>query len=260
MHLFRHRARHHPARPGPAGKAAPTAVARQRAKRGQDSMAEKRTPPLAEEFTTAEMTALAHLYRGEVYRSTVWRTRLDTTTNWSVVTLGVALSITYSSPGASPLPLILVGVLIMLFLALEARRYRYFNVWRARTRWMEKHLFARILHDGNLRTEDQWHHVLAKDYLRPDYHVTYGVALARRIRRNYLWILLIQSLAYVGKLMVHPFPINSWPGFLNRAAIGPVPGWVVLVCGLIYCAVWAALAIWIGVLDSRKRGQAASMG
>ena len=29
------------------------------------------------EFSAAEIGALAHLYRGEVYRSTVWRTRLD---------------------------------------------------------------------------------------------------------------------------------------------------------------------------------------
>ena len=29
------------------------------------------------EFNAAEIGALAHLYRGEVYRSTVWRTRLD---------------------------------------------------------------------------------------------------------------------------------------------------------------------------------------
>ena len=35
------------------------------------------------EFTVAEIGALAHLYRGEVYRSTVWRTRLDSTTNWA---------------------------------------------------------------------------------------------------------------------------------------------------------------------------------
>ena len=67
-------------------------------------MVVKRRAVVTEEFSAAEIGALAHLYRGEVYRSTVWRTRLDTTTNWSVVTLGVALSITYSSPGASPLP------------------------------------------------------------------------------------------------------------------------------------------------------------
>jgi uncharacterized membrane protein len=28
---------------------------------------------------------------GEVYRSTIWRTRLDNTTNWAIVTMGIAL-------------------------------------------------------------------------------------------------------------------------------------------------------------------------
>ena len=49
--------------------------------------------PKVDVFGPAEIGALAHLYRGEVYRSTVWRTRLDHTTNWAVVTLGIALSI-----------------------------------------------------------------------------------------------------------------------------------------------------------------------
>ena len=46
-------------------------------------MATKRQSTDLQEFSAAEITGLAHLYRGEVYRSTVWRTRLDTTTNWS---------------------------------------------------------------------------------------------------------------------------------------------------------------------------------
>ena len=60
-------------------------------------------------FTASEIGALAHLYRAEVYRSTAWRTRLDSTTNWAVVTTGIALSLTYSSPDASPLPLVALG-------------------------------------------------------------------------------------------------------------------------------------------------------
>ncbi|HPY41031.1 MAG TPA: DUF2270 domain-containing protein, partial [Thiolinea sp.] len=55
----------------------------------------------AREFTAAEIGALAHLYRGEVYRSTVWRTRLDNTTNWAVVTTGLAFSITFEGKDAS---------------------------------------------------------------------------------------------------------------------------------------------------------------
>src|SRR5438034_6930599 len=84
-------------------------------------------------FDAAEMGAIAHLYRGEVYRSTIWRTRLDNTTNWSIVTLGIALSTTFSSPDASPLPLLLVGLLLAVFLGMEARRYRYLIVWISRS-------------------------------------------------------------------------------------------------------------------------------
>jgi len=83
------------------------------------------------EFGAATIGALAHLYRGEIYRSTIWRTRLDNTTNWAVVTLGIALSVTFSRSEASPLPLLLAGVLFVVFLVFEARHYRYFNVWRA---------------------------------------------------------------------------------------------------------------------------------
>src|SRR3954447_14538535 len=88
-------------------------------------------------FSAADIAALAHLYRGEVYRSTVWRTRLDTTTNWAVVTTGIALSASFSGTSASPLPLVLVGLLVVVFMILEARRYRYFDVWRGRARLME---------------------------------------------------------------------------------------------------------------------------
>ena len=226
-------------------------------------MAEKRRPGEASEFSAAEIGALAHLYRGEVYRSTIWRTRLDTTTNWSVVTLGVALSITYSSPGASPLPLVLVGILILLFLALEARRYRYFSVWRARSRWLERHFYVPMLLDGDLHTEEDWQVKLADDYNNPRYHVSYMAAVARRVRSNYLWILLIQTLAYCGKITVHPVPVQSLAGFINRADIGPIPGELVLAGGLVYILSWAGLAIWITRVDARRinrRGGTPTMG
>jgi uncharacterized membrane protein len=88
--------------------------------------------PTSRSCNAAEIGAIAHLYRAEIYRSTVWRTRLDSTTNWAVVTTGIALSATFSSTNASPLPMALVGLLVSMFLLLEARRYRYFNIWRAR--------------------------------------------------------------------------------------------------------------------------------
>ncbi len=214
-------------------------------------------------LNAAEVGALAHLYRGEVYRSTIWRTRLDTTTNWAVVTLGIALSIAFSSPAASALPLVLVGVLVFFFLMLEARRYRYFNVWRARCRWMETHFFAPMLHDGDIHLEDGWQKQLAEDYWRPRYHVSMWVALGRRIRRNYFWILLIQTLAYLGKLAVHPLPLLDAAQLVERATIGPLPGWVVLAAGATYCGALGTIAAWSWRDDARRarmRAPASSMG
>lgn len=196
----------------------------------------------AREFSVAELGAIAHLYRGEVYRSTLWRQRLDTTTNWTVVTLGVALSISFSSPAASPLPLVLVGVLIMFFVTIESRRYRYFNVWRARCRWMETHLYAPMLTDGNLHMEEGWQDTLARDYWAPRYHISFFTALGRRIRRNYLWILIIQTVAYLGKLAVHPTAIASLDDLWLRATVGPIPGQAMIAAGVVYIATWCAIA------------------
>lgn len=215
------------------------------------------------EFTPAEIGAIAHLYRGEVYRSTIWRTRLDTTTNWAVVTLGVALSISFASPDASALPLLLVGVLIGLFMMLEARRYRYFNVWRARARWMETHFYAPMLDDGDLHTEDDWQKTLAKDYWKPEYHVTFMTSVGRRIRRNYLWILGIQYLAYLGKLTVHPGKAESIAEVISRAAVGPLPGGFVLATGFVYLATWFTIAEITRTRDAKrvaKRGGGHSLG
>ena len=219
---------------------------------------EARTPGQRKELSAAEIAAIAHLYRGEVYRSTLWRTRLDTTTNWAVVTLGIALSIAFSSPAASPLPLILVGVLIFFFLMLEARRYRFFNVWRARCRWMEMHFFAPMLHDGDLHMEDGWQKVLAEDYWTPKHHVSLAVAVGRRIRRNYFWILLIQTAAYTGKLVVHPTPLTSASQLVERAAIGPVSGHYILGFGALYCLTWGVIAL-LSWNDDRNRAGSRSV-
>ena len=207
-------------------------------------------------FTQAEIGALAHLYRGEVYRSAIWRTRLDTTTNWSVVSLGVALSITFASPEASPLPLILVGVLIGYFLLLEARRYRYFNVWRARARWLENHFYAPMLHDGDLHLEENWQKTLADDYDMPRHHISYVVALGRRLRTNYIWLLTLQAVCYYGKIVVHPTEIAGLSDLWERAEIGPVPGQLVVAAGLVYNLGWVALALVTYRLDrNRRRGR-----
>ncbi len=216
-------------------------------------------PPLEEEcFSNAEIGAIAHLYRGEVYRSTIWRTRLDATTNWSVVSLGVALSISYASPGASPLPLVLVGVLILVFLYLEARRYRYFNVWRARARWIEVHFYAPILRNIPYKDGGRWQETLAKDYITPEHHISLFRAFGRRLNRNYIWIFAVEALAYVGKVIIHPTPAGSLDELFARMAVGVVPGEVMLAAGVLFHGALLAITLRVSALDGAKHGERAS--
>ncbi len=212
------------------------------------------------EFDNAEIGALAHLYRGEVYRSTIWRTRLDNTTNWSVVTLGIALSVTYASRTASPLPLLLVGILISMFLILEARRYRYFNVWRARCRWIETNFYAPMLFRSTRPEPGEWQDILGKDYMTPEYHIGFWRAMGRRLRRNYMWIFSFQALAYVGKVVIDPEPVATLSEFLTRMAVGPIPGIFIFCFGVVFHGGWIALSVWTYLLDKRKHARKAGVG
>lgn len=204
-------------------------------------------------FDSSELTLLAHLYRGEVYRSTLWRTRLDQTTNWAVVTTGLALSLTFAGPEASPLPVILLGFLVAVFLLFEARRYRYFNVWRARCRLMETDVYVPMLRGEGVTMDGKWNTLLADDYARPHFHISYARAIGRRLRKNYAYILAVQALAYFGKLAIHPTSVGSVAEFFERAAIGPVPGGVVVLAGVVFHGLWVVTALVTLRIEQRFR-------
>ena len=214
---------------------------------------DRSTETRAAEFTPAELGAIAHLYRGEVYRSTIWRSRLDQTTNWAVVTTGLALSISFSSTEASALPLILVGLLVIVFLMFEARRYRYFNVWRARCRLMETDIYAPMLRGQGVHMDGGWNTLLSDDYLRPRFHIGYARAVGRRLRKNYGWILLIQAVAYYGKLVIHPTAIDSFDELFRRGAIGPIPGELVVAAGVVFHGGWLSFALVTLLIEKRHR-------
>ena len=210
----------------------------------------------ATSFSGAELGAIAHLYRGEVYRSTIWRSRLDNTTNWAVVTTGLALSISYSGPGASPLPLVLVGLLVIVFLLFEARRYRYFNVWRARCRLMETDIYAPLLRGEGVSLDGDWNTLLARDYARPRFHISYARAIGRRLRKNYSYILAVQAVAYYGKIAIHPIALSDVADIFNRAKIGPIPGEYVVLAGILFHGGWIVFALVTWLIERRHRGTA----
>ena len=101
---------------------------------------------IAQKLQPAEFnTAMVHFYRGEVARSNIWRNRLDATTNWAVITAGATLSFVFSSPDNPHFAIPINSILVSIFLFMEARRYRYYEVWANRVRVLETGYFAPML-------------------------------------------------------------------------------------------------------------------
>jgi len=178
-------------------------------------------------------TAMVHLYRGEVQRSNTWRNRLDNTTNWAVVAAGAAISFVLSDPGHHYGLIILDTLLVTLFLWIEARRYRYYELWSYRVRLMETDFFASMLVPPFAPHPD-WAESLADTLLNPEFPISMWEAFGRRFRRNYMWIYIILGVAWALKGFLHPVPAASLAQFVERSALGTIPGWVMLLVGVAY--------------------------
>jgi uncharacterized membrane protein len=174
--------------------------------------------------------AMAHLYRGEVHRMKLWRERLDRTTNWAVLLLAAILTWAFSSPD-NPHYILLVGNLaVALFLVVEARRYRAYDMWRSRVRTLQRNVFAPGL-DPRRDVDPTWRERLADDYDEPTLKITFEEAVAHRLRRVYLPLFCILDGAWV--LRVTAFSAVAWP---ESAAIGLVSGLAVTVgVAVVFC-------------------------
>jgi uncharacterized membrane protein len=199
----------------------------------------------ASEFTTA----MVHFFRAEIQRANVWRTRLDTTTNWAVVTTGVAVSVAFSQQGNHAVMLMNL-ILVSLFLTIEARRYRYYELWSYRVRLMETDFFAAMLVPPFHPSSD-WAEGLADSLLHPDFPISNFEALGRRLRRNYLILYLIIGLGWLAKLWLTPPAVNDWSATVERAAIGPLSGeMIVMGVGIFYLGLIVFSLATIGLQQS----------
>jgi uncharacterized membrane protein len=108
---------------------------------------------------------------------------------------------------------------------------------------LEVYFFGPILRGQGVRVENGWNEILYQDYRTPNLHITYAEAVGRRLRNNYCWIFGIQVTAYIGKLLIHPTPVTTLQEFWMRAAIGPIPGQLVVLAGLVFHATWITVAI-----------------
>jgi len=161
-----------------------------------------------------------------------------------VVSTGIALSVVFASEGASPFPIVLVGLLCVMFLMLEARRYRFFYVWRFRARVLEIAFYVPMLRGEGANIPIDRGTALSDDYESPKYLISMARAIGRRLRRNYGWIFAIQGVAYFAKIAIHPTDVPDLGTFIYRAHIGPIPGWLCILVGVAFQLGWILFAWW----------------
>lgn len=189
------------------------------------------------------VTALIHLYRGEVARSTAWRNRLDNTTNWAVVATTAAISFAFAQPNTHHSVIILITIMVTLFLLIEARRYRYYELWSYRIRLIETDFYAAMLVPP-FRPREDWSNKLAESLLNPEFPISMLEAFGRRLRRNYIWIYIILGAAWFGKLALYPEGITHASELVDHSAMGVVPGWLVLLLQILFNAAILGIALW----------------
>ena len=201
----------------------------------------KQSPPDDARFEDYPLTrqeylsVMVHFYRGEVQRSTSWRQRLDATTNWSVLTTAALLSFTFAAEEEyAHVILLLTSLIILAYLSIEARRFRYFEVYRARVRMLEENFLIPVITRQLESPMGSWREMVAMDLDLPKYKTTFLEAMGFRLRRNYLLIFGIIIGGWTIKLSMHPEFVTSWAEFWGRMGFGPFPSWVVAVGGAIF--------------------------
>ena len=188
------------------------------------------------------VTAMVHYYRAEVARMSSWRDRLDRTSNWAITVVAALLSVSLSTPTAHQGVLLFAMLLITLLLYVEARRYRFYDVYRVRVRQFERHYFAPTFSASAVDPgRAPWLDALSEDLKHPRFRIDLTTALTRRLRRNYVWMYGILLLAWVLKITspklatdgaTQDTPI-SLSTIAENAALGPLTGWIVILLVLV---------------------------
>jgi uncharacterized membrane protein len=206
------------------------------------SEAEKATKsPAPPRLETSYVTAMSHFYRGELGRIMVWRQRLDTTTSWAITVTSSIFTVAFSFRDVPHLIFFFNIAVVWVLLWIEARRYRFYDAFRARVRMLEAHFLVPIVAQNASLLQGEWKKLVCEDLLLPSFKISRFEAIGRRLKRNYAFIFLIIMVAWITKIFLHASPpINSFNSFYRALGVAPsIPSWLVAV---VFTATFASVA------------------
>lgn len=139
-----------------------------------------------------------------------------------------------------PAYLLLVGLLLLsMFLFFEVRRYRFYDVWRARVRLLQENVFANAFDPAGVE-HPRWREEVGEDLRRPTFKVSFFEALSRRVRRVYALLFAIVGVAWVSKVTLFT-PEAQWT---EAAELPGVPGIVVATGLAVFYFAVVVVAAW----------------
>lgn len=184
-------------------------------------------------------TAMAHFFRGEVHRMTVWRTRLDTTSNWAILITTGLTTFTLGSPSVPHYTLLLGLALNSICMLLEGRRYQHLHHAEWRLRILEEGYFAPWF--GGDAVSPGFSSELAADLREPRGTIHLFAAVRLRLRRNYALLFYFITAVWLTKLFIHKG--EDATTFYERLAVGDlIPSWFVAGSASLFVLVITALS------------------
>jgi uncharacterized membrane protein len=187
---------------------------------------------------------MAHLYRAEMHRMTVWRMRLDVTTNWAII---LTMGLTTFALGSPQVPhyIMLLGLSAIAFsILIEARRYRHLHHSQWRLHILERDYFGWLLGEGGSGLGEGWRGEVARDLREPRLLVSLGAACRLRLRRNYLFLVYFITAVWLTKIFVHPASPQTLSQYYARFAVGGLfPPLFVVATAALFIATATCLAV-----------------
>lgn len=185
-----------------------------------------KAPP---KFDNAYVTAMSHFYRGEMGRIMSWRSRLDPTTNWAITSTSTIFTVAFSIEKVPHIIFFFNIAIVAIMLWIEARRYRFYDAFRARVRMLEAHFLVPIVAQNTSLLQGEWQKLVCEDLLLPSFKISAFEAVGRRMKRNYVFIFMIILVAWVTKIFLHAQPkIDSFDSFYAALQVGTsIPSWLV---------------------------------
>ncbi len=186
-------------------------------------------PPKATRFDPTYVNAMSHFYRGELGRIMVWRQRLDVTTSWAITLSSAVFGFAFANREVPHIIFFFNIAVVVMLLWIEARRYRFYDAFRARVRMLEAHFLVPIVSQNTAMLQGEWQKLVCADLVLPSFKISRFEAIGRRLRRNYAFIFVIILVAWITKIFLHADPeITSWATFYRALHVGTsIPSWLV---------------------------------